>query len=184
MAGSPGKATAVETRTTGLIAGAASMKVNAAAPCRSLDGPSPNNLRATGTAPHSQPGKAAPPTPAVRIAAPVRRGSQRATRSGETYVAIKPLMTTPKARKGSAWTKTPQNTVAAFARSGRPTMKARIVPANRASPIRPAKRSCIDPANRGRVRPATVTGLSCQPSCHHRHRSVIGGCGRRQPLRA
>ena len=45
MPGAPGNATAVATNTTGLIAGAASMNVNAAAP---VAPPSPNNRRATG----------------------------------------------------------------------------------------------------------------------------------------
>src|SRR5690349_18756987 len=111
ISGWPGNATAVATSTTGLIAGAASMNVSAAAPTA----PSLNSLRATGTDPHSQPGSAAPPTPAARIATLVRRGSQRASRSGVTNTAISPLITTPSARKGNACTNTPQNTVAAVA---------------------------------------------------------------------
>ena len=98
MAGCPGKATAVATSTTGLTAGAASMKVSAAAPAT----PSPNSRRATGTDPHSQPGSAAPEIPAARIAAPVRFGSQRARRSGDTNTAISPLTTTPRPKNGSA----------------------------------------------------------------------------------
>src|SRR5689334_9754054 len=112
--GAPGNATAVAINTTGLIAGAASMNVKAAAP---VAPPSPNNRRATGTDPHSQPGNAAPPTPAANTATAGRRGSQRAKRSGETNTAINPLTTTPSARNGTACTNTPQNTVPAVERA-------------------------------------------------------------------
>ena len=74
------------------------MKVSAAAPAT----PSPNSRRATGTDPHSQPGSAAPETPAARIATPVRFDSQRASRSGDTNTAISPLTTTPRPKNGSA----------------------------------------------------------------------------------
>jgi hypothetical protein len=43
------------------------MNVNAAAPIT----PSPKSRRATGTEPHSQPGNAAPPMPANRMAVPI-----------------------------------------------------------------------------------------------------------------
>ena len=98
ICGWPGNATAVATSTTGLMAGAASMNVNAAAPTA----PSPKRRRATGTEPHSQPGRAAPPTPATRIAAAGLRGNQRASRSGVTNAATSPLITIPSARKGIA----------------------------------------------------------------------------------
>ncbi len=98
IAGWPGNATEVATNTTGLIAGALSMKARAAGPAA----PSPNRRRAAGTEPHSQPGSAAPATPAARTAALGRRGSQRARRSGETYAAMSPLTTTPRTRNGSA----------------------------------------------------------------------------------
>ena len=71
ICGWPGNATTVETTTTGLIAGAASMKVRAAAP----SAPSPNSRRATGTDPHSHPGRAAPLAAATSTAAAGRRGS-------------------------------------------------------------------------------------------------------------
>ncbi len=115
ICGCPGNATAVATSTTGLIAGAASMNVNAAAPTA----PSPNRRRATGTEPHSQPGSAAPPTPAVRIAAAGLRGNHRASRSGVTNAATSPLITMPRAKNGMAWTEMPLKTVAAVARSVR-----------------------------------------------------------------
>ena len=100
ICGWPGNATAVATSTTGLIAGAASMNVNAAAPTA----PSPNSRRATGTEPHSQPGSAAPPTPtpATTIAAAGFRGNHRVSRSAEMKVATSPLITTPSPRKGMA----------------------------------------------------------------------------------
>jgi hypothetical protein len=88
----------VATSTTGLTAGAASMKVKAAAPAT----PSPNSRRATGTDPHSQPGSAAPETPAARMAAGVRRGDPRASRSGDSNTVISPLTTTPKPKDSSA----------------------------------------------------------------------------------
>jgi hypothetical protein len=110
IAGAPGKATAVATRTTGLIAGAASMKVKAAAPVALA---SPNNRLATGTDPHSQPGNTAPPSPAANTASAGRRGSQRANRSGDMNTAMNPLTTTPRTKNGTAWTNTPQKTVPA-----------------------------------------------------------------------
>ena len=158
IAGSPGKATAVATSTTGLIAGADSMNVNAAAP----DAPSPNSRRATGTEPHSQPGSAAPPTPATATAIAGRRGSQRASRSAETNAAISPLTTTPNTRKGSAWTNTPQNTVAATARLGLPATKALIAPAERASAMSEASKTSIEPMRLRRSVGAAVTAPSCR----------------------
>ncbi len=147
MRGSPGKATEVATSTTGLIAGADNMNVNAAAP----DAPS-NNRRAIGTEPHSHPGSAAPPTPATRIAAPPRRGSQRASRSGVTNAATKPLTTTPSTRNGSACTNTPQNTVAATDSFARPAMNALTIPPVTANATRTTRRSSIDPMRTRRVR--------------------------------
>ena len=114
------------TNTTGLIAGALSMNVSAAAPTA----PSPKSRRATGTDPHSHPGNAAPATPAVSTAAAAFFGNQRASRSGETNAAIRPLMTTPSTRNGTACRNTPQKTVPAVASRGLPATPSRIqVPA-------------------------------------------------------
>ena len=158
IAGSPGKATAVATSTTGLMAGADSMNVSAAAPVV----PSPNSRRATGTDPHSQPGRAAPPTPATATAIAGRRGSQRASLSAETKAAISPLITTPSTRNGSACTKTPQNTVAATARSGLPATNALIAPAARAIAMSDASKSSIDPTRLRRRVGVAVTAPSCR----------------------
>ena len=103
----PGKATAVATRTTGLIAGAASRKVIAAAG----GVPAPTSRPAMGTEPHSHPGRASPARPAEGIARAVRRGTKRRTRSGDTYAAIRPLTTTPRTRNGSAWMTIETNSV-------------------------------------------------------------------------
>lgn len=132
------------------------MNVNAAAPTCPLPvplsvplsvpapAPSPKSLRATGTDPHSHPGNAAPPTPATTIAALVRRGNQRASRSGVTTTAMSPLITTPSARNGRAWTNTPQNTVAAVATSGVSATNARsVVPAS-ARPTMPNTSTCME----------------------------------------
>ncbi|CQD23549.1 hypothetical protein BN970_05899 [Mycolicibacterium conceptionense] len=144
ISGWPGNATAVATSTTGLTAGAASMNVRAAAPTALPSVLSPKSLRATGTEPHSHPGKAAPPMPAARIAAPVRFGSHLASRSGVTNTAISPLMITPSARNGRACTKTPQNTVAAVAISGVPSTKPRSVLPAKASTMTPTTSNCMD----------------------------------------
>jgi len=63
--GRPGKATAVAISTTGLIAGADSRKVSAAA------GGTPRDISppATGTEPHSHPGSSSPAAPATGTAA-------------------------------------------------------------------------------------------------------------------
>ena len=140
--GAPGNATAVATSTTGLIAGAASMNVRAAAP---VAPPSPNNRRATGTEPHSQPGSAAPPTPAANTATAGRRGSQRAKRSGDTNTAINPLTTTPSTRKGTACTNTPQNTVPAVDNAALLATPFRSVVAAKAQASKKPTSSCIDP---------------------------------------
>ena len=57
---------------------------------------------ATGTARTHSP--QVPPLTQRQIATPVRRGSQRASWSGETYVAIKPRSPTPKRQEGQRWT--------------------------------------------------------------------------------
>ena len=158
IAGWPGKATAVATSTTGLMAGADSMNVSAAAP----ETPSPNSRRATGTEPHSQPGRAAPPTPATATAIAGRRGSQRASFSAETNAAIRPLITTPSTRKGRAWTNTPQNTVAATPTSAFPATKALIAPADNASAMSEASKTSIDPIRRRR----SVGGGGHRPILH------------------
>ena len=160
ICGWPGNATAVATSTTGLIAGADSMNVNAAAPTT----PSLNSRRATGTEPHSHPGSAAPPTPATRIAAAARRGSQRASRSGDTNVAISPLTTTPRAKNGTAWTNTPQNTVPAVAMSALPATPACSQCPASAHVSKTASRTCVDVSHRARRRDATVIASSCQPA--------------------
>ena len=149
IAGWPGNATAVATSTTGLTAGAASMKVSAAAPAA----PSPNSRRATGTDPHSQPGSAAPPPRPRGSPTPVRRGSQRASRSGDTNAAISPLTTTPTTRNGTAWTNTPQNTVPAVLRSGLRTP-------TRAARRRTAPPPRCRPPERASNPPATAAGRS------------------------
>src|SRR5918993_214999 len=100
ISGRPGNATAVETSTTGLMAGAASMNANAAA------GAAPRAVSrpAIGTAPHSQPGRATPASPAAGTATSGCLGSARASHPGGTRAVIAPLSTTPRTRKGSAWT--------------------------------------------------------------------------------
>ena len=62
--GCPGNATAVATSTTGLIAGAESRNVSAAA----AGAPRETSRPAIGTEPHSQPGSAAPATAATGTA--------------------------------------------------------------------------------------------------------------------
>src|SRR6201998_2019989 len=157
--GAPGNATAVATSTTGLIAGAASMKVKAAAP---VAPPSPNSRRATGTDPHSQPGSAAPPTPAATTATAGFRGNQRANRSGDTNTAINPLTTTPSARKGRACTNTPQNTVPAVDSAALSETAFRSIVAEKAQASRMPTNTSIDPTRSLRLVLSVATAPVCQ----------------------
>ena len=105
--GWPGKATAVETSTTGLIAGEASRNANAAA------GATPRRISApaTGTDPHSQAGSTAPASPATGTAAAARRGSARSKKRVGTNAVIAADSTVPSMRNGSACTITETKTV-------------------------------------------------------------------------
>ena len=80
--GSPGNATAVDTSTTGLIAGAASRNASAAAGGT----PWPMSRRATGTEAHSHPGSTTPAAPATGTAAAGRLAAAPAQqpRAGRT----------------------------------------------------------------------------------------------------
>ena len=77
ISGWPGNATAVETSTTGLIAGADSRNVSAAAGMA----PRETSRPAIGTEPHSHPGRAAPATAATGTANAGRSGSTRGRKS-------------------------------------------------------------------------------------------------------
>ena len=99
ISGRPGKATAVDTSTTGLIAGAASMKVNAAAG----ETPLARSRAAIGTEAHSQPGRAAPARPAAGTASASCLGRALASQPGGTRAAMAPEMSTPRTRNGRAW---------------------------------------------------------------------------------
>ena len=74
ISGFPGNATAVATSTTGLIAGAESRNVSAAA----AGAPRDTSRPAIGTEPHSQPGKAAPATAATGTESAGRSGARAA----------------------------------------------------------------------------------------------------------
>ena len=107
IAGSPGNATAVDTSTTGLIAGEASRNANAAA------GATPRRMSApaTGTEPHSQAGSAAPAMPATGTAATGLRGSARSKNRAGTNAVIAADSSVPRTRNGSACTMTETKTV-------------------------------------------------------------------------
>src|SRR5262245_38445434 len=98
MAGSPGNATAVETRTTGLIAGDARRNTNAAA------GVTPRRIStvAAGTAPVSDVGNAAPATPATGTAAMAVRTNARSRNRRGTNAVIDADASAPRTRNGSA----------------------------------------------------------------------------------
>src|SRR5438128_956004 len=100
--GRPGKATAVEINTIGLIAGEARRKANAAA------GVTPRRMRApaTGTEPHSQAGRMAPATPATGTATTGFRGSARSKKRVGTKAVIAADKTVPRMRYGRACTMT------------------------------------------------------------------------------
>src|SRR5262252_6150163 len=105
--GRPGKATAVETSTIGLIAGEASRNANAAA------GFTPRRIRppATGTEPHSHAGSTTPARPATGTAATGVGGSARSKNRFGTNAVIAAESTVPRTRNGSAWTITETKTV-------------------------------------------------------------------------
>jgi hypothetical protein len=105
--GCPGKATAVATSTTGLTAGAASMNASAAAGWT----PRAHKRPAIGTDAHSQPGSAVPASAAPGTASRVEDGRARSSTAGDTSAVIAPLTSTPRARKGRAWTTMATNTV-------------------------------------------------------------------------
>lgn len=108
MPGRPGKATTVATITTGLMAGAASRKVRAAAGATPRDTSRP----ATGTDEHSHPGRRAPAAPATGTANAVRVGTTCCSQVLGTRVDTAALSTTPSTRKGSACRVSDTNTVA------------------------------------------------------------------------
>ena len=89
-----------------------------------------------------------PANPAARTAVPVRRGSQRASRSGGTNTAMRPLITTPSPRNGRACTNTPQNTVPAVASVVLPATAARSHTPEIAKATRHRIRASIDPMRR------------------------------------
>jgi hypothetical protein len=77
----------VATSTIGLIAGADSRKVKAAAGVT----PWASSPPATGTEPHSQPGSSRPAVPATGTASARLRGRTRAKKDGGTNAVIAPL---------------------------------------------------------------------------------------------
>ena len=122
------------TSTTGLMAGADSMNVSAAAP----ETPSPNSRRATGTEPHSQPGSAAPPTRRPRRP-PQGTGSQRASRSTEQGRDQTADHHTQH-QEGQRLDEPAADTVAATPTSALPATKPLIAPADNASAMSEATR--------------------------------------------
>ena len=148
--GRPGKATAVDTSTTGLMAGAASMKAKAAA----AGAPRAVSRPAIGTAPHSQPGRATPASPAAGTATSGRLGSVLASQSGGTRAAIAPLTRTPSTRKGRAWTLIDTNTVVHVCKAGPSSSPASGPRSQNASPTATAsqpqagKRTCSGDSSR------------------------------------
>ena len=106
--GSFWKATAVATRTIGLIAGADSRNARAA------DGRTPRSINrwAMGTEPHSHPGRAIPQTPASGTASAADSGITLAKKLAGTNAAIAPDTSTPSTRNGVACTQMATKTVA------------------------------------------------------------------------
>jgi dienelactone hydrolase len=114
ISGLPGNATAVAVSTIGLIAGADSRNVSAAAGVT----PRRTSAPATGTDAHSQPGSTAPAAPATGTASPGRLGNARAKNDGGTNTAIDADSTTPSTRNGRAWVTTAMNTVIQLCNAG------------------------------------------------------------------
>jgi hypothetical protein len=147
--GCPGKATAVATMTTGLMAGADRRNASAAA------GTTPRDMsrRAIGTEPHSQPGSTTPAAAATGTASAGRLGRRRGRKSAGTNAAMAPLTTTPRTRKGSAWKAMATKIVVQLWTAGAlsrpraswPTMTTPSTrPANRPTPGRLGARSFVD----------------------------------------
>ena len=153
--GSPGNATAVATRTTGLIAGAASRKASAAESGR----PCPISRRATGTDAHSQPGSTAPASPATGTASAGRLGSSRPSAAGDTKAAISPDSTTPSTRNGNACTQTATNTVAAM-RTVEPSSAWASGRWNSSAAISTALNTCSEVSRGRRPRSVALFGLA------------------------
>ena len=155
ISGRPGKATAVDTSTTGLMAGAASMKARAAAERT----PPARSRAAIGTEAHSQPGRATPARLAAGTASRSRSGSALASQPGRTRAARAPLSSTPRTRKGSAWTVMETKMVAQVATAGpsssstsRPRLPTATSPSSsnsRASSSRPARSRTGDDGRSG-----------------------------------
>ena len=70
---------------------------------------------------------------------------------------MSPLITTPSTRNGSAWTNTPQNTVAATLRFGLPATNVLNVAAKTANAMRQTSSTSSEPTRRRRSVWATVT---------------------------
>src|SRR5688500_7515644 len=106
--GCPGKATAVDASTTGLMAGAEGRNAIAAA------GVTPRLISAaeTGTEAHSQPGRITPDALATGTARAGCFGSALAKNEAGTKAVRAAESSTPRTRNGSAWTVTPTNIVA------------------------------------------------------------------------
>ena len=77
--------------------------------------------------------------------------------TGPMNAATAPLTRMPSARNGIAWTKMPQNTVAAVAISGVPATKLRRNEPASASPTTTATSTCIDPRRVRRGCASTAT---------------------------
>src|SRR5439155_1623265 len=121
--GCPGKATAVATTTTGLMAGAARRNATAAGGGT----PDATSRPATTTELHSQPGSAAPARPATGTDSPARRGTIRARSPAGTSAPRKLLTRTPRTRNGSAWMLT-EIRIVTHVRATGPESSARMAP--------------------------------------------------------
>ena len=114
ISGLPGKATAVETSTMGLTAGAANKNVKA------TPGETPRRmmLPAIGTEAHSQPARPTPATPATGTASAAFVGTRRFSRRSESRWEIAPATSTPRIKKGSDWITMAMNMALQVLRAG------------------------------------------------------------------
>lgn len=152
ICGLPGNATAVAASTIGLIAGADSRNASAAAGVT----PRRTSAPATGTEAHSQPGRTAPAIPATGTAREGRLGSARAKNDGGTNTAMIADSSTPRTRKGNAWTTTATNTVIQLCMTG-------AANARRIGPCSPTTRTSTMVSTRDE--------LNCQPCAASASRS-------------
>jgi hypothetical protein len=161
----PGNAITVATSTTGLIAGAASRKVSAAAGCV----PRRISEQATGTEAHSQPGSTMPAIPAASTWLPGRYGRNRRKASAGTNAASSAETITPSTRNGAACAQRPTTSANHVFSCGVRTVHGPILRCTRAAATNPASGNATGSTTvkvRSHRRSGAITDTDT-PTCSH-----------------